>query len=208
MIRKVVALLLGLFLFSVGVVLTVKSNLGTGPWDIFHLGLTNYLPLSFGQVSQVVSLVVIGVNWYMGIKPGWATLFNSYFIGLFIDWLMLSSWIPAPENWLLQISMLLIGVWLMGWATYFYLSAALGAGPRDGFMVGAVLRSGWPVWKIRTIIETGVAFFGWLMGGPIGVGSLVIAVMIGPSIQSAFSIMGSKAQDIEHAPLSFNLGNH
>jgi uncharacterized membrane protein YczE len=117
---------------------------------------------------------------------------------------MNSPWISTPTHWLSQLGFLLAGIWLLGWASFFYLSAALGAGPRDSFMVGILQKTGWPVWKVRTAIESIVAITGYLLGGPIGIGTLLTAIMIGPSIQWAFALMGAKAQDIQHDSLLFS----
>ena len=203
MIKRILRLFCGLWLFGLGIVLTVKSDLGTSPWDVLHLGLTNYLPLTMGQVSQMTGIIVISLSWFLGIKPGWGSLANMYFIGLFIDIIMAGNWISVPHNWVGQLAMLFIGIWLIGWASYFYLSAAFGAGPRDSFMVGVIRKTGWPVWKVRTILETAVAALGYLFGGPIGIGTLLIAFTLGPSIQWAFTIMGRRAQDIKHDSFYF-----
>ena len=203
MIKRILRLFFGLWLFGLGIVLTVKSDLGTAPWDVLHLGLTNYLPLTMGQVSQMTGIIVISFSWVLGIKPGWGSLANMYFIGLFIDIIMAGNWISVPDNWVGQLAMLFAGTWLIGWASYFYLSAAFGAGPRDSFMVGAIRKTGWPVWKVRTILEATVAALGYLLGGPIGIGTLLVVFTLGPSIQWAFNIMGKRAQDIEHDPFYF-----
>jgi uncharacterized membrane protein YczE len=203
MIKRIIFLFWGLFLFALGIVLTVKSNLGTAPWDVLHLGLTNYLPVTMGEVSQMTGILVILLSWILGVKPGWGSVANMYFIGFFIDIIMASGWIPGPQQWLFQLVMLLAGVWIIGWASYFYLTAAFGAGPRDSFMVGAIQKTGWPVWKVRTILESAVAAIGYSLGGPIGIGTIIVALTLGPSIQWAFSIMGKRAQDIEHDPLVF-----
>lgn len=198
MFKRIIFLFWGLFLYALGIVMTIKSNLGTGPWDALHLGIVNYLPFTMGQVSQLTGLVVIALGWAMGMKPGWGTILNMYFIGFFIDLLMGGNWVSIPGSWLGRVAILLGGVVVIGWASYFYLTAALGAGPRDGFMVGSVHKTGWPVWKVRTLIEASVAVMGYLLGGPIGVGTLIIAFTLGPSIQWSFSIMGKRAQDIRH----------
>ncbi len=204
MIKRIFFLLWGLFLFGLGIVMTIKSNLGTAPWDALHLGLVNYIPLTIGQVSQLTGIFVILVGLCLGLKPGWGTVANMYFIGVFIDLFMNSPWIPTPTHWLSQLGFLLAGIWLLGWASFVYLSAALGAGPRDSFMVGILQKTGWSVWKVRTAIEASVAVTGYLLGGPIGIGTLLTAIMIGPSIQWAFALMGAKAQDIQHDSLLFS----
>jgi len=201
MIVRGIFLLWGLCLFGLGIVLTIKSNLGTGPWDAFHLGLINYIPVTLGQVSQLTGVVVIAIGAMLGINPGWGTIANMYFIGVFIDLFMASQWVPVPGHWLTQLVMLLGGVLVIGWGSFFYLSAAFGAGPRDSFMVGAILKTGWPAWKVRTILETSVAAAGYLLGGPVGIGTVIVAFTLGPSIQLAFTIMGKRVQDIHHDAL-------
>lgn len=201
MIKRIAFLFLGLLLFGFGIVLTIKSNLGTAPWDALHLGLIHYIPLTLGQVSQLTGILVIIISFLLGIKPGWGTLANMYFIGVFIDYFMNSNWIPNPTHWLFQVGLLLAGILIIGWGSFFYLSAALGAGPRDSFMVGTIDKTGWPVWKVRTVIESSVAILGYFLGGPIGIGTVLIALTLGPSIQWAFTIMKRKAQDIEHDSL-------
>lgn len=200
MIKRIIFLLWGLFLFALGIVLTVQSNLGASPWDVLHLGLINYFPVTLGEVSQITGLIVILLSWLLGVKPGWGSIANMYFIGLYIDIIVGSGWIAGQHQWPAQLAMLLAGVGLIGWASYFYLTAAFGAGPRDSFMVGAVQKTGWPVWQVRTILESGVAAIGYCLGGPVGLGTIVIAVTLGPSIQGAFAIMGRRPQDIEHEP--------
>ncbi len=203
MVKRIFFLFWGVFLFALGIVLTVQSNLGTAPWDVMHLGLTNYLPFTMGQVSQITGVIVIALSWLLGVKPGWGSLVNMYFIGLFIDIIMAGGWVPVFDNWMARLGLLLVGIWIIGWASYFYLSAAFGAGPRDSLMVGIIKKTNWPVWKIRTIIETLVAAIGYFFGGPIGIGTIIIAFTLGPSIQWAFSIMGKRVEDIEHDPLLY-----
>jgi uncharacterized protein len=201
MIVRGIFLLWGLCLFGLGIVMTVKSNLGTGPWDALHLGLINYIPVTLGQVSQLTGVVVIALSALLGINPGWGTIANMYFIGVFIDLFMASPWVPVPGHWFAQLAMLLGGVLVIGWGSFFYLSAAFGAGPRDSFMVGAILKTGWPVWIVRTALETSVAVGGYLLGGPIGIGTVIVSFALGPSIQLAFTIMGKRVQDIRHDSL-------
>lgn len=206
MLKRLFFLFSGLFLYGLGIVMTVKSNLGTGPWDAFHLGITNHLPLTMGQVSQLTGILIIFFSLLLGVKPGLGTIANMYFIGLFIDLIMQSNLIATPKSLCYQLLLLLSGVIVIGWATFCYLSAAWGAGPRDGFMLGAITKTGWPVWKIRTVIEVTVSIMGYLLGGPVGIGTLIVAFTLGPSIQLAFTMMGKKAQDVNHEDLGENWG--
>lgn len=202
MLQRVAYLFLGLLLFGLGIVMTIRSNLGTAPWDVLHLGLINYFPFSVGQISQMTGVLVISLGLALGIKPGWGTIANMYFIGVFIDLFMGSPLIPVPGQLLSQFVLLLAGVLVIGWGSFFYLSASFGAGPRDSFMVGAIKKSGWPLWKVRTAIEATVTLLGYFLGGPIGVGTIIVVFTLGPSIQLAFRIMGKRAQDIRNDGLS------
>ena len=202
MLKRVAYLFFGLLLFGLGIVMTIRSNLGTAPWDVLHLGLINYFPVTVGQVSQLTGVIVVGLGLALGIKPGWGTIANLYFIGVFIDLFMSSNFIPLPGQMVSQLALLSAGILVIGWGSFFYLSAALGAGPRDSFMVGAIRKSGWPLWKVRTAIEATVTLLGFLLGGPIGVGTIIVVFTLGPSIQLAFRIMGKRAQDIRNDGLS------
>ncbi len=202
MFQRVAYLFIGLLLFGLGIVMTIRSNLGTAPWDVLHLGLINYFPFSVGQVSQLTGILVIGLGLALGIKPGWGTIANMYFIGVFIDLFMGSVLIPIPGRLLSQLALLFAGILVIGWGSFFYLSASFGAGPRDSFMVGAIQKSGWPLWKVRTAIEATVTLLGFFLGGPIGVGTIIVVFTLGPSIQLAFKIMGKRTQDIRNDGLS------
>ncbi len=196
--KHIAFLMWGLCLFGFGIVLTVKSNLGTAPWDVLHLGLTNYLPLTLGQVSQGCGALVIALSWFLGVKPGWGSIANMIFIGFYIDFFMWLPFMPSPTSLPAQLFMLLLGIWIIGWASYFYLTAAFGAGPRDSFMVGAVAKTGQQVWLIRTLLESSVAIGGYFLGGPIGLGTIIIALTLGPSIQWAFRLRNERPEDIQH----------
>ena len=202
MFQRVSYLLIGLLLFGLGIVMTIRSDLGTAPWDVLHLGIVNYIPFSIGQVSQMTGILMIGLGLALGIKPGWGTIANMYFIGFFIDLFMGSALIPRPGHLLNQLALLFAGILVIGWGSFFYLSASFGAGPRDSFMVGAIQNSGWPLWKVRTTIEATVTLLGFFLGGPIGIGTLIVVFTLGPSIQLAFKIMGKRAQDIRNDGLS------
>lgn len=121
-----------------------------------------------------------------------------YFIGLFIDIINVSGLIPHAHGLPQQLCMLLAGVLIIGWATYFYLSAGMGSGPRDSLMLALTQLLNTRVWIIRTALEVTVVILGYFLGGPIGIGTVVTALLIGPSIQLAFSIMHRDPKAIKH----------
>ncbi len=202
LIKRYLLLYLGLFLYSIGILLTIHANLGASPWDVFHLGLSNMIGLTIGEASQGVGLVLIILNYFFKVGLGWGTLFNMYFIGLFIDIIEKHGLIIDANSLAAKIIMLLSGIIIMGWATYFYMNSALGIGPRDGLMIGLSRKLSTKVWKVRTAIEVCVAVIGYLFGGPIGIGTIVSALLIGPSIQLAYAIGGKDPKGIMHRTIA------
>ena len=187
---KLPSLFLGLFMFSMGVVMNLNSNLGMSPWGVFQVGLSQSTSLTLGQISQIVGLGVLVVGWAMGFPPGFATFMNMYFIGLFIDKIIQFSLIPEPTVLVSQLLLLLGAILMIGAGSYFYLNPKLGAGPRDGLMMGLVKKTDLPVYIVRGAIEVTVLVLGYFLGGPVGVGTLVTALTIGYSVQLAFKLGG------------------
>ena len=183
-------LITGLFLFSVGVVMSLYSNLGMSPWGVFQVGLAQILPLTFGQVSQVVGLAVLILGWALGFPPGLGTVANMYLVGLFIDLVMAWNLLPQPVGLVPQMAMLVLGIVVIGIASLLYLRAQLGAGPRDGLMVGLVTKLDRPVSQVRIAIEVTVLVMGFFLGGPVGVGTILNALLTGPIVQRSFKLGG------------------
>lgn len=195
--KRIAFLMWGLCLFRVRNCADCKKQSRHSPLGRTALGLTNYLPLTLGQVSQGCGALVIALSWFLGVKPGWGSIANMIFIGFYIDFFMWLQHMPSPTSLPAQLFMLLLGIWIIGWASYFYLTAAFGAGPRDSFMVGAVAKTD-VVWLIRTLLESSVAIGGYFLGGPIGLGTIIIALTLGPSIQWAFRLRNERPEDIQH----------
>lgn len=194
-------LFLGFVFFAVGILLTRDAGLGMAPWGVFHVGLSNHFPITMGQATQLMGLLILTVAFFLGQIPGLASIMNMVFIGMFIDILDALVNIPTPENPLVGVMMILIGVFFIGWGTYFYLRVELGAGPRDGLMEGLVRKTRRPVWLIRGIIEGSALFLGFLMGGPVGIGTLLIALTLGFSVEFAFKVGGYHSNNARHVNL-------
>lgn len=198
--RRLPSLFLGLFLFAVGIVMILNADLGMGPWGVLQVGLTKNTALTFGQVSQIIGLVVLVIGWALGFPPGFATLMNMYFIGLFIDLLMAGNIIPRSGSMLGQLALLLGGIGVLGGASFLYLNPKLGAGPRDGLMMGLVQKLNRPVSHVRAGIELTVLIIGYFLGGPIGLGTIISALTVGYAIQIAFKI-GNYDSNAKHLNL-------
>lgn len=206
LLRKMPSLLFGLFLFAAGVVANLYSGLGMAPWGVLNVGIVNYTSLTLGQASQLVGLAVLVIGWVMGFAPGLGTLANMYFVGLFIDSIISWGLIPIPADVIGQVAMLFLSVGLIGVASYFYLRVRLGAGPRDGLMMGLVRKLDRPVSTIRGAIEVTVLVMGYVLGGPVGIGTLVTALTTGYAVQLAFKL-GGYDKNAKHANLVELLGH-
>lgn len=173
----------GLIILGLGVSLTIKGQrFGVGSWDVLHIGLFKQLGLSIGLWSIIMGIIVITIA-SIGLRefPRVGTFANMIFIGLFID---LFNWlIPTPNTLFIQLIAFLLGVILIATGSGIYISADLGAGPRDSFMLLIVKKASFSIAVARTIMEVVVAVFGFLLGGPLGVGTVLIAFAVGPIIQ-------------------------
>jgi len=180
MTRRYVQLFLGLALYGISLGLMVRANLGLDPWDVFHQGLAQRVGLSLGMMVNVVGALVLLLWIPIRQRPGVGTIANVFLIGTFAD---ISMWlIPEIHSLPLAVATLAGGVFLNGVATGAYIGAGLGPGPRDGLMTGLVKRTGGSIKLIRTGIEVTVLAAGWLLGGTVGVGTVLYAVAIGPIV--------------------------
>lgn len=182
MTRRLVQLYSGLVLYGVSLALMVRAELGLDPWDVFHQGLADRLPLTFGQVVIVVGALVLLAWIPLRQRPGLGTISNVFVIGLAVDAAL--ALLPAPEPMAWRIAFLVAGVVLNGVATAAYIGAGLGPGPRDGLMTGLVARTGRSVRLIRTSIELSALATGWLLGGTVGAGTVLYAISIGPLVHA------------------------
>ncbi len=178
--RRLVQLLAGLVLYGASDGLLLLSGLGVDPWDVLHQGLSRRIGLAVGTWAIVVGAVVLLLWIPLRQRPGLGTLANVVVIGLVIN-LVLAT-VPAPHGVALQLVTMLGGVGLNGVATGAYIGAGLGPGPRDGLMTGLAGRAG-SIRLVRTAIEAVVLVCGWLLGGTVGLGTVVYALCIGPLAQ-------------------------
>lgn len=201
MLKRFLKLFLGFFLIALGVVLMRYAGLGLNPWSTFHDGVRKLTGLQFGTVTQLTGLTVIAISCFLKIYPGIGTLLNMYFCGFFINLIDKTQAIPIPNHIVIKFIYLILGMWILGYGIYLYLSAELGAGPRDGLMVGLVRITKRNVATIRTILECSVLCIGFLLGGQIGIGTIITAFSIGFIIQFIFKVHHFNPKEAKH--LSF-----
>ena len=185
---RVARLFCGLFLYAVGIVLTVHANLGVAPWDVFHQGASRLLGITFGMTSILTSLAIIAAVALMKENIGIGTLSNTIIVGAFVDVLMLGRMIPEAQTFIPGLAMMIAGLFVIGLATFFYIGAGYGSGPRDSLMVIMKRRTGMPVGFCRAIIEGAVLICGWLLGGHAGIGTVIFVLGIGLAVQIVFKL--------------------
>ena len=178
--RRLAQLLLGLTAYGVSMGMMVRSALGLDPWDVFHAGVAAHLPLSFGEVVIVTGVAVLLLWVPLRQVPGLGTVLNAVVIGLVTD--LVLGVLVTPHALVARLGLLLGGIVLNGFATALYIGSQFGPGPRDGLMTGLVRRTGWSVRVVRTSIEVTVLATGWLLGGTVGLGTVLYALAIGPLV--------------------------
>jgi len=151
-----------------------------------------------GQASIVVGIILVLLDAVLGERLGWGTLCNMLFIGLFMDFLMLNHLIPIYEGIIPSVIMMLLGMAVIGVASYFYIGAALGSGPRDGLMIALTKMTHKSVRFIRNAIEISALIVGYLLGGFVGIGTLIMALVLGNIIQLSFTVLKFDINSIEH----------
>jgi uncharacterized membrane protein YczE len=179
--RRLTQLYAGLALYGASMALIIRSALGNMPWDVLHQGLAGRMDWSIGAVSILVGALVLLAWIPLRQRPGLGTVSNVVVIGLAVDATL--AVVPAPSALPLRVGLLLAGVLLNAIATAAYIGVHLGPGPRDGLMTGLVRRTGGSVRLVRTSIEVAVVVTGWLLGGVLGLGTVLYALAIGPLVQ-------------------------
>jgi uncharacterized membrane protein YczE len=176
--RRIAQLLIGLFLYGIGIALIVRAALGVAPWDVLTQGIDKQTGWGFGVITVLLSIVILLLWIPIRQRPGIGTVANALLVGPFAQ---LGLWlIPAQTVLWAQILMLAGGIVTIAVATGLYIGSHFGPGPRDGLMTGLVRRTGYPIWVVRTSIEVTVLVIGWLLGGNVGIGTLAFALLIGP----------------------------
>ena len=178
----------GLTLFGLGEGLLIVSAAGASPWSVLAQGISLNVGFSIGIITILISIVVL-IFWLpLNQKPGIGTILNALIIGLMID--ICIKFVPTPENYIFQLSLALIAVLTVGLGGGIYLVANLGAGPRDGLMIGLQKKTNLPIAAVRAFLEVTVMSIGWYLGGTVGAGTLLFAFGIGPSVALGLFVVG------------------
>lgn len=176
--RRIVQLLIGLFLYGIAIALMVRAGIGVSPWDVLAQGVSLKTGIEFGWVTNLIGLLVLAFWIPLRQKPGLGTILNVLLVGPSAQ-LGLDLLSQQTELWA-QVLFFAAGLALLAVATGLYIGPRLGPGPRDGLMTGLHARTGRPIWMVRTAIEVTVLIVGWVLGGNVGVGTLAFALLVGP----------------------------
>jgi len=180
-IRRFIQLQLGLLLYGASIALMLRADLGMNPWGVFHEGLSGLTGISVGMIVNIVGAVVLLIWIPLRQKPGIGTVCNVLVLGTAADLFLMV--LPPVTGLPLQIGLLILAIVLNAVATGAYIGAGLGPGPRDGLTTGGVRVTGWDVRRVRTVIEVTVLALGWILGGTVGVGTVLYALSTGPLLQ-------------------------
>lgn len=195
-------LVLGLFLFAGGIVALLESRLGLSAWDVLHQGIARHTPLSFGEANVAVSVSVLGVAWLLGARIGVGTVANAVLVGGFVQVLSALPAVAALARGPLaaRVLMLPVGLALLGAGSGLYLGAGLGAGPRDSLMVVSAQRTPLRIGAVRALIEASALTAGWVLGGTVGVGTLLATIGIGPAVELSIWLLARSPLALEGGP--------
>jgi uncharacterized membrane protein YczE len=194
--RRLVRVLFGLTLFGTGEGMVVGSELGNSPWTVFAEGVSVQTSLTIGTATLLIGAAVL-ITWLLlDERPGLGTVLNVLVISMMID---VTLWaLPTLHLIGVRWAALFGGIVLVGIGSGFYLTARLGPGPRDGLMTGIHARTGWPIFAVRTGIEATAVAVGWALGGTVGAGSLLFALLVGPAVATALRVI--RAPDAAPSP--------
>lgn len=200
-ILRLLRLFFGLFLYALGIVLTMQAHIGYAPWEVFHAGLAKLFTTQIGTMTISVGLIILITTFLFGEKVGLGTVCNMIFIGLFMNLLLASGLFVERTGALVGIVQMIGGLFVIAVASYFYISSGFGAGPRDSLMVLLSRKTGLPVGVCRAGIEVSVTAAGYLLGGMLGWGTVLSAVAIGFCIQITFRLLRFDPKLVVHEDL-------
>lgn len=178
--QRVVHLLVGLALYGAGCAIMVRAGIGLDPWTVFAQGVSLQTGIGIGWVTNIVGFLVLLLWIPLRQKPGVGTLANILLVGTSMQATL--AVVPAIDGFALQVLVFLLGMMLVAVASGLYIGADFGPGPRDGLMTGLRARFGWPIWAARLVVEASVLLAGWLLGGSVGLGTMLFALGIGPLV--------------------------
>lgn len=199
-------IIFGLLVFSLGVHLTIRANLGVAPWDCLGLGISYHTPLNYGLAMTSISVIILLIDILMKEKIGFGTIIDALLTGNFIQLFNDIDPFPETKGIFAGIMIIVAGLALMAVGQFFYMTSAQGCGPRDALLVGLGKRLGkLPIGAVQIILWGMVLFIGWLLGGPVGIGTLVSTFGSGIVMQIIFNLIKFEPRDVKHRSVAETL---
>jgi len=198
---RITSMMFGLFLYALGIVLVISANIGYGPWEVFHVGLAIQTGTSIGVASIIAGIVIVVVVTLFKEKLGFGTIASMVLTGVFIDLIMLTGIIPTLSSLPLGVAMLVAGLFTISLGSFFYIKSAFGAGPRDNLMVVLARKTKLPIGVCRGMVELAVTLVGWLLGGMVGIGTIIAGFAIGFCVQITFAVLKFDVTAVQHESL-------
>lgn len=195
-------LIFGLFLHGLGIVMQIQANIGYAPWDVLHVGLAQTIGLTIGQASISVGLMILLIDLLLKEPLGLGTILNMLLVGLFVDLIMSTGLIPVMSHLIGSVLLLFLGLVVLALGVYFYIGSGFGAGPRDTLMVALNRRLNVTIGIARSGIEFTALVIGWLLGGMVGIGTIMAVILIGFILQSLFRLLRFEPKDVAHETLT------
>ena len=186
-----------------GVYLTIQANIGAGPWDVLNLGVSNTFGILYGTASVAISYAILGIDIALKEPIGIAMFIDAFVVGKAVDFFNRMNVVPKRDSVIEGIPVMLIGLVIMAYTQYTYMSASLGCGPRDTLLVALTKRARKvPIGLVSITLLSTATLIGWLLGGPIGIGTIICAFGTGPIMQVAFATVKFDATSVHHQHLS------
>ena len=199
---RLVRLVFGLFLYALGIALTIQAHIGYAPWDIFHAGVAKLAGIQLGTASIAAGIVIVALTVLLGEKIGLGTILNMVLIGLFLNAIFALDIIPLAFSVPAGIGMLVAGLFVIALASYFYIGSGFGAGPRDSLMIALRRLTKIPIGICRAVIEGTVLLAGWALGGLFGFGTVLSAIATGFCIELTFTLLRFDVTEVCHETLA------
>jgi uncharacterized membrane protein YczE len=181
--------------------MTMKANLGFAPWEVLHQGIAGTFGLTIGKVSIIAGFTICVICLLFGEKFGLGTVLDMLLVGIFLDFNLSLNFIPQMHSFLSGAALMMAGLFIISFGIFFYISSGFCAGPRDSLMVAIERKTGLAVGISRAILETSAVFIGWLLGGPVGIGTILSAFGISFFIQTVFSLLKFDPAKVQHETL-------
>ena len=199
MIKAIIKSAIGLFIYAFGVYLTVQANIGVAPWECLSMGISPRVGISFGIVHMISGIIILIIDLLMKEKIGFGTILDALLVGNYVDLIAWFAPVPVIKTIPVSILVVILGLFAMGYGQYFYMSAGLSCGPRDSLLVALGKRfPRTPIGVVQSVLIGVVLLFGWLLGGPVGIGTVVSVFFAGTALQIVCKLMHFEPRDVNH----------